>query len=1093
MKRLSKSTKMRGAIFALLLAFAMSVSAQVQVRGTVVDERGEPAIGATVRVYGTTQGVMVDFNGNFTLSAPAGGTLLIHFMGYLDQTVPVSPNVGIIQLVPDMELLDEVVVIAYGLSRRYAITGAVSTISREDIAMRPVANVAAALEGMGPGVQVSTSFGEPGAAPRIRVRGFSSLLPGAGGFEGSHPNDPLIVLDGVTFNGSLSSINPDDIESISILKDAASAALFGSRAANGVILVTTRRGRAGEHGQVNISIRQGITQRATREYDRIGPHDFMQASWTALRNGLMTGGMSLANANAAANEGIMDVLMYNIFNVPNHLLFDANGVFNPNAQVLSSVVGDLDWFDAMQRTGHRQEYNISGMAATQRLNMFYSFGHLNETGFIRESDFQRFTGRVNAEYSPRRWLTAGVNVSASFEERNRNDVMTSGAMMNVFGWARNQAPIFPVHLHDLTTHPDGSRPGGFILDGLGRRQFDDGMKYSRPGDAGNHAIWQRQLNRHLTRLNRTEIAPFARINFMDNLNLTVRGSIVHRASILDRYDNAIVGDGRGAIGGRTFRDQMNWREQTFAQMLSWRRTFNDVHSVDVIAGHEYYEWFRMFTNVAMTSQAMPGNSDMNNFSVAGAITGARDTYRLQSVLSRVRYSFDDRYFFDLSFRRDGSSMFHPNYRWGNFWSVGGSWVVSHENFMRDIHWVNSLRARASYGQVGQDTFAHGNWYLYKALFRLQTYGGQPAATRSLAPDPTVTWESLDNFTAGIETRLFNRVNFVIDYFDKRNVDLLFDVLRPQSAGNVNDPGGGNWNPTTRQNLGVMSNRGFEISVDVDIVNSGDWRWNLGGDVTFMRNRIVRLPEEIRELGHISDPHRWFEGQDRFQFYLRQWAGVDQMTGLNLFYLDPDLRAATVAADRLVVINGVEYTTQAAHGVRRFSGSAIPDAFGAIRSHVQFRNFSLSTLFTYSIGGYMVDSSYNQLMTFGTGPTAMHVDILNAWSGVPAGMTENSPNRIDPNGVPRKDNAIAFNRIANTTQNLTSASFFSIKNISLGYTFPRSVTDRLDLSGLNMSLNAENIAIFTQRRGMDPSQSDGGTTANTFVPARTISLGLNITL
>ena len=1086
-------------LFACLfwLGIGLSYAQSVSISGRVLDAGdGQPVIGATVVVVQTGQGTITNVDGNFTVTVPnAGAMLRFSFMGYETVEVP-AQNGMTVRLRSDVAELEELIVIAHGLSRRNAITGAVSTVSRDDIAMRPVANVAAALEGMGPGVQVSTSFGEPGAAPSIRIRGFSSMLAGA--------NDPLIILDGVTFSGNLASINPDDIESISVLKDAASAALFGSRAANGVILITTRRGRVGETGQMHVSVRQGFTSRATPEYDRINAYDFMQSWHTAFRNGLMTSNptWTLEQANAATNADLMGVLVYNIFDVPNHLLFNEHGVFNPNARILPSVAGDLDWFDAMTRIGHRQEYNISGTAATDRLNMFYSFGYLNESGFIRHSDFERFTGRVNAEYSPRSWLTAGVNVSGSFEERSRNDVSSSAAMMNVFGWSRNMAPIFPVHLHYLWGHPDvvsGDRqPGGFILDGLGRKQFDDGQLYGRPGDAGNHAIAQRALNRELTHFNRTAVEPFVRINFLNDFDLTVRGSLVHRSSIRDRYDNAIVGDGRGT-GGRSFRDHMNWREQTFAQFLNWRRTFNHVHSFEFLAGHEYYEWFRMWTNTGKSGEAIPGNTDMNNFSVISSVTGARDTYRLQSVLSRVRYNFDDRYFAEFSVRRDGSSMFHPDHRWGNFWSAGASWVISNEEFMRDLSWVNTLRARASFGQVGNDTFGHGNWYLYQDLFRLETYGGRPAAVRSLAPDQSVTWESMNNFTAGIEGRLFNRVNFIIDYFDKQNVDLLFDVVRPKSAGNVNHPFNGNFNPTIRKNLGTISNRGVEITLDADIVRTRDWRWNLGGDVTFMRNKIVRLPEEMRELGHITGFHRWMEGRSRFEFYLREWAGIDETTGLNLFVLDPDMRAATLTAgpgntSRLVVIDGVEYTTHAAHGVRRFKGSALPDAFGAIRSHLAFRNVSLSTLFTYSIGGHMVDGHYFQLMGFGTGPSAMHVDILNAWSGMPEGMTADSPNRINPNGVPKMDNTIGtWNRVEGSTQFLTSASFFSIKNISLAYAFPREWAHRLDLASISVSVNAENIAIFTHRRGMDPSQSDAGTTSNTFVPARVVSFGLNVTL
>lgn len=1057
----------------LFLSIGFILAQTAKISGTVVDNNGESVIGASVVVKGTTIGVATDLDGKFSIEVPDGKTTLVFTLVGMN-TVEQAASQGMRVVMSDKEtLLDDVVVVAYGTTKKEALTGSVAAISASDISKRPVSNVGAALEGMGTGIQVSTSLGEPGEKPSIRIRGFSSMLDGA--------NDPLIILDGSTFNGNIASINPDDIENISVLKDAASAALYGSRAANGVILITSKKAKSGDRGTINLSIRQGFTNRALKEYDRLGANDYMQAAFDGYRNQFMSkDGMSFNDANAAARKNLIpSILGYNIYGIANEELFDNNGVFNTNAKVLSGIASDLDWFDIMERTGYRQDYNLSGTAATEKLNVFYSMGYLEDKGYIKTSDYNRLSGRINVEYSPRKWLKTGLNLSGSYEKRNRANTESSTGFVNPFYYARFMSPIYPVHLHDLST-------GDYILDDFGNKQYDRGAGlYDRKQNKDRHIAWETELNKNLIKTNRTSIEPYAQIKFLNDFTFLIRGNMTIKTMKESQYGNAIIGDGAGA--GRSILYDDEFKEYTTIQQLTWNKTLKQIHNLEVMAAHEYYSWMNRNMYIFKQGESMPGNDDFLNFSTTNAVESYTDRYKLDSYLARAKYNFDERYFAEASFRRDGSSMFGSDNRWGNFWSVGGSWIVSREAFMKNLSWVDYLKARISYGQVGNDTFGARNYYLYQSLYALDKNGGSGAIYRQTIADPMVTWESMDNFTAGIDGRLFDRVNFTIDYFDKRNRDLLFDVTRPLSVGSTNS--GSNLSPTIRKNVGTVKNYGFEISADADIIRTKDFRWNLGADITLLKNKIIELPEDMRENGFIYKNSRWFEGKSRFDLYVYQWAGVDQMTGDGLYYADTD---KTIPASQLVEINGEKYTTGYSYAKRDYSGSAIPDAFGSIRTSLAYKDFTFSFLCTYGIGGKVLDGNYADLMSVSTSPSAMHKDIKKAWKAVPEGMTETSSNRIDKNGVP----ALNYSKVSNnhtyaSTRFITDASYFAIKNVSLNYNIPKSIVSRLDISNMSLSANVENLGLFTKRKGLDPQQSFDGNTSNVFVPARTVSFSLNV--
>lgn len=376
--------------------FAQSKS----ITGQVTEANGEPMPGATIIVLGTQNGTSTDFDGNFSLTVRQGDRLEISYVGYSTKIVTVgTANSYPIVLDEDSSILDEVLVVAYGTASKESITGSIASIDSRTIEKRTVSNALGVLEGAAAGVQINNTVGQPGSEPSVRIRGFTTI-------NGS--NSPLYVVDGVPFGGNISDINPADIESISVLKDASASTLYGNRASNGVIMIKTKSGKG--KGGMNVSIRQGVYNRGTSEYDKVGPNDFMEVMWKGYRNSLLTGNpsMSIADANAKASSSLVeDYLKMNIYNVSDDNLFTSDGSLNPNAQVLDGYRDDLDWFDPLERTGFRQEYNVSARNTNDKGGVYYSAGYMDEEGYLKNSDFNRFNARINADYQANEWLKYG--------------------------------------------------------------------------------------------------------------------------------------------------------------------------------------------------------------------------------------------------------------------------------------------------------------------------------------------------------------------------------------------------------------------------------------------------------------------------------------------------------------------------------------------------------------------------------------------------------------------------------------------------------------------------------------------------------------
>lgn len=1075
------------AVFCLL--FGGKALAQSTVSGTVFSsEDDSPIIGASIKIQGTKMGAATDIDGKFRLeNVKKGATLVVTYIGMQTKTVKAGENMKI-YMTSDSKSLDEVVVqVAYGAAKKSTLTGAVTQVDSKQIEVRPVSSVTSALEGTTSGVQINSTYGQPGEEPSIRIRGFGTVNGSA---------TPLYVLDGVPFGGNISDLNSNDIESITVLKDAASCALYGNRASNGVILITTKRGK-GEKMAFNLKVNQGTYSRGIKEYKVLNAKEFMETSWLNLRNSRISAGDDQATANAYASKNLInDELYLNIYNKADDQLFDANGKLVSDAQILDGYADDLDWYDNAIRDGYRQEYNFSGSQASAKSDYYFSVGYLNEKGYVTNSDFDRLTGRAAMNFRPKKWLNTGFTISGSHQKSNITNGNSTASYTNAFMFCRDIAPIYPVHLHNA----DGS----YQLDSFGNKQYDSGSYTDENGNPvltrnqyqDRHVIWENELNENKSFRNTIQSSAYMDLKFLNDFTFTVKGELNVRNNENRTYNSALIGDGKGN-NGRTSRSIYRYKNYTFQQQLNWNHTFGN-HTVGVLLGHENYSYFYDYTYIYKTNQTFAGQDNLDNFTNLTNGSGYSNRYRTESYLGRVRYDYQEKYNVEASFRRDGSSRFAKESRWGNFGSIGASWVVTKEDFMKPITWVNNLKLRADYGLVGND--AGAGYYSYMALYASKQNHNKGAYYLSQLANTKLKWETGASFGIGVDARLFNRWNISAEYFDKRNKDLLFDVYLPLSAGATSSSSA---EATITENMGTISNRGFEINTDVDIFKNKDWTVNLSANASFIKNKIVELPEQDKD-GIISGIYKIAEGKSRYEFFTYTYVGVDQMTGNSLYKANLENYHVTTADGQTVgnadgndiskyvtQIGNEYYVNNTSYALKEYHGSAIPKVYGSFAPSVRYKDLSLSLMFTYSIGGKVYDAVYSSLMSTGTTPSNYHKDILKSWSEIPSGMTEDSQDRIWYGGIPQINSSMTSTNNATSSRWLTDASYLVLKNINMSYSLPKAWVNALTLESIRLNLSCENAFTCTKRRGMNPQQSFNGYQYNYLVTPRVFTIGVDV--
>ena len=1049
----------------LFVGIGLATAQTQTVTGVVISEEdGQPVIGASVLVKDTQLGTITGIDGSFKLTnVPSSAkTIVISYIGMQTVETAIKENIKV-YMKSDSEMLDEVMVVAYGTAKKSAFTGSASVVKGEELEKRQVSNLTNALSGTVSGVQTTSANGQPGTSATVRIRGIGSMYAS---------NTPLYVVDGMPFEGDISSINTQDIESMTVLKDAAAAALYGARGANGVILVTTKKGKTGE-ATITAEARWGVNSRMIKNYDVLErPDTYMEQLYTALYNGYYYNtGYTAENAHQTANSKINSALGYQIYTVPtDQYLIGRNGRLNPNATLGYSdgkyYYTPDNWADNSFSNEMRQEYNISARGGTEKMNYYISAGYLTDNGVIANSGFDRISTRLNVDYQVKEWLKIGSNIGyTNSTSRYPGEQTSTNSSMNAFYIANMIAPVYPMFVRDSS--------GSIMRDpNTGRPVYDYGSKahstnYSRNFMSISNPASDLAYNKTEYLMDILDAKWFANVDIFDGLSF--------KASLGLHIDNTRYHDvgnkyyGQSASYGGSI-TQENTRSFVLEQqyLLNYRKEFGK-HNIEALVGYESME----YNSEDLYAYGYNMYND-NNWTVSNVIdkingSGSFGEIARVGVLSRVSYDFDTKYYVSASYRRDASSRFHPDNRWGDFFSFSAAWDIAKEGFMSDAEWVNMLKLKASYGEQGNDGI--GNNYAYVDQYQVTGTDGVFAdGTLTYKGNKDITWETSKAFNAGVDFSLFQgKVGGTVEYFSRQTSDMLYNKPMAPSNGYTSFP----------MNIGSMRNSGVEIELNYTPIETNDVKWTINANATFLKNEIVELHPDLKGK-MISGSQIYREGESIYQFYMVEYAGVDPETGLAQYW------AAEVDKDKNA-IPGTEYKTDnwsdAYNTNRKGTGDIMADVYGGIGTTVEFYGFDFSVQCAYQFGGKMYDSGYASLMHGGSSSDAgqnWHKDILNAWS------PENTSSNI-----PRLD-AIDEYTNATSTRFITSSDYFSINNITLGYTLPKRWTRALGVESLRLYGAADNVALFSARQGFDPRMGYTSATSSTYSALRTISGGVKLT-
>lgn len=919
--------------------------------------------------------------------------------------------------------LDEVVVMAYGTGKKSALTGATSVVSSDEISNRPLASVTSAILGNTSGVQSTLADGQPGSSPGLRIRGFGSI---------NASNEPLYIVDGTIYTGPISNINPADVASVTILKDAAATALYGSSAGNGVVQITTKRA-SGESGtKVNLSISQGFSQRGIPEYDRVNQWEYYPLQWEMLKNQYIHGSgqaADVAAANATANL-YTQLGKFNIFkDVPNDAIVMNDGQLNPLATTL--LYNDFDWEGAAYRTGYRGEYNLSFATNTDKSDTYASINFLDDNGPMIETDYRRYGGRINYNVRPTSWFESGVNLSATYAKSSTpmTNMTFTTAKGNMTSFLRKMAPIYPVYLHDAS--------GAFVRDENGNKVYD--YTSSRISLSGRHTIAEALWNKRGYTRDAYIGRAYVSILPVKGLKITVNGSLDSDNSRAQVYYNTVVAD--GAPAGRIQITNERFHTYTFNELINYTTHF-DNHNLDLLAGHENYDYTYQYQYVYKQKQIMQGLYELENFSTLSKLTSFTDHYKKEGWFARGNYNYNDTYFLSASFRRDGSSRFSKNSRWGNFWSLGAAWRIDQEEFMKALPWVNSLKLRASYGETGNDGIlkkGEPNYYPWQTLYNTGINNStEPGLYFSLFGNEDLKWETLQSSDVAVDFRLWNRLSGTIEYFRKNSKDLLFNVPVPLSSGVASI-----W-----QNLGKVTNDGMEFDLSYDYLQQSDWSGTFNLNGTWLRNRVKTMPAGLSEI--VSTTMKVSEGHSIYEFWLREYKGVNPETGEQML------------------------------GDYHYCGSSVPKFYGGFSTQLRYRDFSLNLAFSYGLGGKIYDVNYADLMSNQLG-FAMHKDALKAWRK-PGDQTD----------IPRLDASQSTIYAQVSDRFLVNGNYLNFQTCALSYDIPRKALDKLHLQQVTLSACGENLVQWNHRRGLNALANFEGYTYNLYAPSRVYTFNINLT-
>lgn len=1168
----------------VLLTIGVQAFAQSAVSGKVTDEAGEPCVGANVLIKGTTTGTMTDLDGNYSLTDVRKGAILVFSsIGYTSQEVRLgSSSVVNVVLKSDADFLNEVVIVGYGTAKRKDLTGSLTQIDNKLIASQNSSSATKALEGAVPGIVYASVDGQPGNDAGLRVRGLGSTNVGA--------SNALVIIDGVPAQGDnpLSNMNQEDIASITVLKDAASTAIYGSRGANGVILVTTKRGDSGRT-KISFQARAGWNTVGSYKVGQVdnaaGIYEYLwQSIYNSYRYGVNGAGPALnketgeyytniGNPNVshdAAAEfasqhlfnyiGLNDSFGRNMlgnymaYNVPGATytpdgtgssasstmtgayLVGTDGKINPNA----SLLYDDTYADALLKTGFRQQYDLSASGGSDKEDHYLSLGYLTDPSYVPNSRFERITGRANINVNLFKWLKVGANVGYTRSRTNyqgtywaaRNSGSNQG---NITRYVNGHTPIVPFYAHDAE--------GNYIYDKNGDRvrNYLYNSTYSPLGQTGNNYgstdimyAMDNDIREDLTSTLNTRT--YIEIPFLDHFTFRTDFAYdkINRTTTV--YYNGTTG--RAASMGGYFGKRMNDIE---VMNLQHRLTYNQdfgKHHVDAMALFEDSDWEQQTVNWGSADEFIPGFLAAGNF--VGRYYGAgsaptpgygHDIERMRSWLGRANYIFADKYYVSGSVRRDGSSKFRKENRWGTFWSVGAGWRFTEESFMQDLRdsWLNNGKLRASYGVIGNQN-GIGRYQTYRTWGYSTTYqttnNGQGKPTGDSYKlsmgglvNTQLTWEETKTFDVGLDLTLFNRIDLTFDWYNRVTGNSQFS--QPVSYLAMGQT-------TLPRNIAELTNRGIELDINADIIRTKDIRWNVAFNITHYTTKLTDLPDDAIPAHAEGLPDGTWEdnqgswasaggsqqnanvylrgiGRDWFNLYMYKYAGIDQSSGLPMYFHRVTEADHAAGKYKDTEVGGSVKTTNYANASKYEVGSAIPTFQGGFNTSFSYKNFYVNAQFAYQIGGKFFSRNYAEYL-YNVVDAQMYRMMFvskdvkgNTWT------PDNTGAGFPMQWYPAGENSYFSGTSANggnwsfTDESLFSASYLRLKNLTLGYNVSKSLLNKLRIdkvvSNIKVFASSDNLFILSAAKAIDPTMSASGgyndVDSYTFPNMRTYTIGINL--
>lgn len=1071
-------TKFKG-ILTLFLALVVqfSFAQQKTITGKVSDGSG-PLPGVSIIVKGSTIGTETDFDGKYSIKASSEDILIFRYLGYLsiDKTIGSSSIINV-SMKEDANILDEVVIVGYGTTTKKSFTGTASVVSSENIDAKAVSNVAQALIGEVSGVSVTRTNGRPGSSATIRIRGFSSI-------EGN--SAPLYVVDGVPFSGDINAINPNDIESTTILKDASATAIYGARGANGVVLLTTRKGTVGKN-TVEFDFQSSVSSRTLPRYNLVdSEEEYMELVYAGLRNTADFAGNNnpsqFALDNLFSDRGVAP--LYNMWNVA-----DGNGLIDPSTgKVISGVTRKYtptDWADAGYRDGVRNEMNFKTSGGTDKTKHYFSLGYLSDEGFIAESQYDRYSTRLNVTTNPVDRVKISTNLDYSYSEYNDATGYGGGNVTYMLDFTPT---IYPLYLRDtdgnIVTNPNTNEPFYDFGDNIAGNARDFSATYNGVGEAIYNI---NRTKRHSVNGNIN-----AAVEIMKGLTFETTYGMNFYSSNLDQTRNSIQGSAGVALGGTLYKANTTYVSQNFNQILRYKTKFGEDHNFNMLVAHESFadrnEYFDMNRKGIVNLNPNAAGAPDNYLDQNGVSTGNIVETSLEGYFTQANYNYLNKYYLQGTLRKDGSSRFYKN-KWGTFWSAGAGWIVSEENFLSSSNVINYLKLKASYGVLGDQGNAA---YAGQLGFDIENLLGQPSLAPRAVVDPNITWESSEQMQVGVEIELFKgAIQADLDYYVKTTNNLYVNKRLPPSTGDA----------IILTNDGSLENRGFEFNVTGNIVRNRDFKLSLTLNGEMFNNQITQMPIEnstgLPKVVNVSGLFGQSQGRSIYDYYIREWAGVDPANG-NPMWIEnwsdensngqydsgegiPDMLIYTAANPDAVINERI--TNTYSNATRKYSDkSVIPTVRGAFRLNSSYKGFSLSTQFGYSLGGYGYDSQYANLMTNGkVGGSSYHNDMKDRWM---------QPGDIS--AIPRLYSNENVQAVSSSTRFLQSSDYLALNNARLGYQVPSQFLAKTGFSSVNFWVSGDNLFLLSSRQGYNPTTSLTGQSGRyTYNPISNYTLGVRV--